>query len=184
MCLILAPGDPSRVAWRAQSRGPAAGGERGAAGPGLACRPSPSPWGSAPSFSHPNQPLALFRAGKEYFGKRWGIPAGLHPGADTNRALPPPQILHNSGCCSMCFAAFWFLFPEPWMWNASLGSQGIGTGVTTVLFPTPGVGVEGMTNMPKGNISPGAFLLQDSSGTNGTCSATGKGTSQRDLRGI
>lgn len=40
------------------------------------------------------------------------------------------------------------------MWNASLGSEGIGTGVAR-LFPTPGLGVEGMTQTRQ----KGTFLL-------------------------
>lgn len=67
------------------------------------------------------------------------------------------------------------------MWNACLGNQGIGTGVPRVCFPPlgrAGMGVEGVKNTSKENISPCAFLLQDSSGTNGTCSATGKGASR------
>lgn len=49
------------------------------------------------------------------------------------------------------------------------------------LFPTPGTcrdGCGGGEKHVEGNISPCAFLLQDSSGTNGTCSATGKGASR------
>lgn len=56
------------------------------------------------------------------------------------------------------------------MWNTSLGnrdggSKGLGCA---------GMSVQGVTNVPEGNISPRSLLLQDSSST----SATGKGASR------